>query len=90
MFKWMATASCAIWRNWRLIYTDGRSLKEDDKDFPIYYGRALGRWEGPEQARGKRVDHRADIWAFGVVLYEMLTGKRLFAGEDLTETLARG
>ena len=32
--------------NWRLIYTDGRSLKEDDKDFPTYYGRALGRWEG--------------------------------------------
>jgi serine/threonine-protein kinase len=42
----------------------------------------------PEQARGKVIDKRADIWAFGVVLYEMLTGKRLFGGEDLTETLA--
>jgi len=42
----------------------------------------------PEQARGKRVDRRADIWAFGCVLYEMLAGKRAFEGEDVTETLA--
>ena len=42
----------------------------------------------PEQARGKPVDKRADIWAFGVVLYEMLSGKRMFAGETVSDTLA--
>jgi serine/threonine protein kinase len=42
----------------------------------------------PEQARGKAVDKRTDIWAFGCVLYELLTGKQAFHGEDITEILA--
>ncbi len=42
----------------------------------------------PEQAKGKSVDKRADIWAFGVVLWEMLTGERMFHGETTTEVLA--
>jgi serine/threonine-protein kinase len=42
----------------------------------------------PEQARGQPVDKRADIWAFGVVLYEMFTGRTLFARPIVTDTLA--
>ena len=42
----------------------------------------------PEQAKGKTVDKRADIWAFGCVLYEMLTGRRAFSGDDVSDTLA--
>jgi eukaryotic-like serine/threonine-protein kinase len=42
----------------------------------------------PEQAKGKTVDRRADIWAFGVVLYEMLTGRMLFSDETASETIA--
>ena len=42
----------------------------------------------PEQARGKPVDKRADVWAFGAVLYEMLAGRKAFEGENVTDTLA--
>ncbi len=43
----------------------------------------------PEQAKGKPLDKRADIWAFGAVLYEILTGRRAFAGEDVSSILAK-
>ena len=42
----------------------------------------------PEQAKGSPVDRRSDIWAFGGVLYEMLTGRRAFEGDDVSDTLA--
>lgn len=53
-------------------------------------GHILGTaaYMAPEQARGMLVDKRADIWAFGCVLYEMLTGFRAFAGAELSDTLA--
>ncbi len=42
----------------------------------------------PEQARGKKADKRADIWAFGCVLFEAISGKKAFGGESVTDVLA--
>jgi eukaryotic-like serine/threonine-protein kinase len=57
---------------------------------PTVAGVLLGTaaYMAPEQARGKAVDKRADIWAFGVVLFEMLTGRPMFEGETVSDTLA--
>jgi serine/threonine protein kinase len=57
---------------------------------PTAAGLILGTagYMSPEQARGKSVDKRADIWALGVLLYEMLAGSRLFEGDTVSDTLA--
>jgi eukaryotic-like serine/threonine-protein kinase len=57
---------------------------------PTQAGLILGTaaYMSPEQAKGRPVDRRSDIWAFGCVLFEMLTGKMVFSGESVTDTLA--
>ena len=75
-------------------FTQGESADQDNSptltSMPTETGTILGTaaYMAPEQAKGKTADKRADIWAFGVVVYEMLTGKRLFPGETVAEILA--
>src|SRR5271167_3065986 len=75
---------------------EGDTSNEDPSNSPTVsmaatmHGMILGTaaYMSPEQARGKALDKRTDIWAFGCVLHELLTGKQAFHGEDVTEILA--
>ena len=68
----------------------GTSTAEPDSFLVTEEGLVLGTptYMSPEQARGKPVDKRTDVWAFGCVLYECLCGRRAFGGESLTDVLA--
>jgi eukaryotic-like serine/threonine-protein kinase len=70
--------------------THGTSAAESDSFLMTEEGLVLGTptYMSPEQARGKPVDRRTDLWAFGCVMFECLTGKRAFGGDSMTDVLA--
>src|SRR5262245_15509258 len=85
----MARSRC--WTSdWPRSRTSRRLTEHSPTYMATHSGVILGTaaYMAPEQARGRAVDKRADIWAFGVLLHELLTGRCLFDGEDLAGTLA--
>ncbi len=68
----------------------GVDAKSTDSVLSTEQGRLIGTpaYMAPEQARGRSIDRRVDVWAFGCVLFECLTGKRIFDGESLGDVLA--
>ena len=75
---------------WRAKLDDSQSLAPTMTGHHTAVGTMLGSagYMSPEQTRGRQVDRRADIWAFGCVLYEMLTGRKAFEGDSLSDTMA--
>ena len=80
----------------KALAPEGAAVSADAMNSPTITNRATGlgvilgsaAYMAPEQAKGKAVDKLADIWSFGVLTFEMLTGRRLFRGDDVSDTLA--